>query len=251
MAGHSKFKNIMHRKGKQDAIRSKAFMKCARDITIASRSGLPDPAANPRLRLAIAAARAANLPKDRIERAIAAGQPGGDDGKVYEELRYEGFGPGRVALILDITTDNRNRTASDIRTLFSKNGGTLGETNSVSFMFDRKGEITYPAQKASADAMLEAAIEAGADDVESDDDSHTILTAPDDLMAVAGTLEKTFGEPDKCKLVWKPNTLVTLDLETARSLVNLLDLLEEHDDVDTVHGNFEIPDAIMAMLEAG
>ena len=250
MAGHSKFKNIMHRKGKQDAARSKAFMKCARDITIASRGGLPDPAANPRLRLAIATARAANLPKDRIERAIAAGQPGGDDGKIYEELRYEGFGPGRVALILDITTDNRNRTAAEIRSLFSKNGGNMGETNSVSFMFERKGEITYPADKGTPDAILEAAIEAGADDAESDDETHTILTAPDELMAVAGELEKSLGEPSSCKLIFKPTTLTAIeDVEAARSLMNFIDKLEEHDDVDAVHGNYDIPDDIMAQLE--
>ncbi len=250
MAGHSKFKNIMHRKGKQDAIRGKLFNKAAREITIASRGGLPDPAHNPRLRAAIAAARTCNLPRDRIERAITAGQPGGGDGKIYEELRYEGFGPGRVALVIDITTDNRNRTAAEIRSLLGKNGGVLGETNSVTFLFERKGEVTYPVGVASADTMLEAAIEAGADDVLSSDEEHTILTKPDDLSTVTNALESRFGDAAGFKLIWKPLTTVTLDADTARSLLALLDLLDEHDDVQAVYSNEDIPDDILAALDA-
>ena len=250
MAGHSQFKNIMHRKGKQDAIRSRMFNKLAREITIASRGGLPDPVNNPRLRAAIAEARANNLPKDRIERAIASGQPGGDDGKIYEELRYEAIGPGRVALILDITTDNRNRTAAEVRSILGKNGGTLGETNSVSLMFERKGRVVYAASAGDADTVLEAAIEAGADDVVSTSENHTILTQPNDLAAVTVALEGKFGEPQESKLVWKPGTTVSLDFETAQSLMGLLEVLEEHDDVQAIHANYEIPDDVMAQLAA-
>ncbi len=248
MAGHSKFKNIMHRKGKQDAIRAKTFNKAAREITIASRGGLPDPAHNPRLRLAVAAARAVNLPRDRIDRAIASGQPGADDGKIYEELRYEGFAPHRVALIVDITTDNRNRTAAEIRTLFSKNGGTLGEANSVSFMFDRLGEIVYPQAIGSADAVLEAAIEAGAEDVDSSGDTHAIYTQSDELMAVASALEEKFKEPETCKLIWKASSPIILDAVAAKEVMEFLELLDEHDDVQAIYGNYEIPDDIMAQL---
>lgn len=248
MAGHSQFANIMHRKGRQDAKRSKLFNKLAREIMIASRLGMPDPAYNPRLRTAIAAAKAQSLPRDRIEKAIKSGQPGGDDGKVYEEIRYEAIGPGRIAFIIDILTDNRNRTAAEIRTMFSKAGGTLGETNSVSFMFDRRGQIVYPAAIGSADAVLEAAIMAGADDVISDDETHTILTKPEDLMAVASEIEKAFGEPTDCKLVWRPNTSVTLDTNGAQSLLNFIDQLEDHDDVQNIYANYDIPEDVMAAL---
>lgn len=250
MAGHSQFKNIMHRKGRQDAKRAKVFNKLAREIMVAAAQGVPDPAFNPRLRAAIAEARTHSLPKDRIDRAIASAQPGANDGKVYEQLRYEGFGPGRVAVILDILTDNRNRTAAEIRTLFSKNGGNLGETGSVAFMFQRVGRIVYPVSAGSADAVLEKAIEAGADDVQSDDETHTILTQPDDLMAVAGALEQGgLGEASEAKLAWIPSTTVTLDLETAQSVMKFMDLLDDHDDVQTVHANFEIPDDVMAQLD--
>ncbi len=251
MAGHSQFKNIMHRKGRQDAIRSKKFNKVAKEITVAASMGMPDPASNPRLRAAIAEARAVNLPRDRIDRAIAAGQPGANDGKIYEELRYEAIGPGRVALILDILTDNRNRTAAEIRSLLGKNGGTLGETNSVSFMFTRVGRIVYPASVGSADAVLEKAIEAGADDVQSADDTHTILTKPEDLMAVASAIEASgLGEPSETKLAWIPNSTVSLDFDGAQSLMKLVDILEEHDDVQAIHANYEIPDDVMAQLDA-
>ncbi len=250
MAGHSQFSNIMHRKGRQDAKRSKIFNKLAREIMIAAKMGMPDPLYNPRLRAAIAAAKAQSLPRDRIEKAIKAGQPGGDDSKTYEEIRYEAIGPGRVAFILDILTDNRNRTAAEIRTMFSKNGGTLGETNSVSFMFDRLGQIVYPLSIGSADAVLEAAIEAGADDVVTGEDSHTILTKPDDLALVTTALEAKFGEPTEFKLIWRPNTTVTLDSEGAQNLMRFIDLLEDHDDVQTIHANYDIPEDVMAQLSA-
>ncbi|MFM2045557.1 MAG: hypothetical protein RLY86_4133 [Pseudomonadota bacterium] len=248
MAGHSQFKNIMHRKGAQDAKRAKKFNKLAREITVAVKSGLPDPAANPRLRAAITAARAENMPKDRIDRAVKQGIPGGDDA-VYEEVRYEGYGPGGVALIVEALTDNRNRTASDIRTAFSKNGGTLGETNSVSFMFNRVGQIAYPAAIASADAMLEAAIEAGAEDVQSDEDGHTVLTAVDDLGTVRDALEAKFGAPAGAKLTWQPQTLVPVTAEdAAQTLLKLIDVLDDNDDVQTVLGNFDIPADLIEKL---
>ena len=248
MAGHSQFANIMHRKGRQDSKRAKIFNKLVREIMVAAKQGLPDPAHNPRLRSAIAAAKAQSVPRDRIEKAIKAGQPGGDDGKVYEELRYEGFGPARVALIIDILTDNRNRTASEVRTILGKNGGTLGETNSVSFMFTRVGQIIYPASAGSADAVLEAAIEAGSDDVVSDDETHTILTKPDELAVVSSALEAKFGDPTESKLSWKPNVTTVLDLDQAKSILNLIDLLEDQDDIQTIHANYEIPDDVAAQL---
>jgi len=248
MAGHSQFKNIMHRKGAQDAKRAKVFTKIIRELTVAARSGLPDPASNPRLRAAIISARAGNMSKDTIDRAIKRGA-GGEDGTNYEEVRYEGYGPGGVALIVEALTDNRNRTASDVRTAFNKSGGALGETNSVSFMFSRLGEVTYPAKVASADAMLEGAIEAGADDVESGEEDHVILCAPDDLSAVRDALEATFGPSSSAKLVWRPATTAPVtDEEVAQSLFKFIDVLEDNDDVQTVYANFDIPDDLMAKL---
>ncbi len=248
MAGHSQFKNIMHRKGAQDAKRAKVFTKIIRELTVSARSGLPDPNANPRLRAAIQAARAANMPKDTIDRAIKRGA-GGEDGTIYEEVRYEGYGPGSVAIIVEALTDNRNRTAPEVRTAFSKNGGALGETNSVSFMFDRIGAIRFPAAAASADAMFEAALDAGADNVESSEDGHEIITSPDDLGAVREALEAKFGAPEYARLDWKPQTLVPVnDEDTAKTLMKLLDVLEDNDDVQRVQANFEIPDEILERL---
>ena len=249
MAGHSQFKNIMHRKGAQDARRARQFAKLIREITVSARQGLPDPAANPRLRAAVSAAREANMPKDTIDRAIkkAAGAGAGDD---YIEVRYEGYGPNGVAVIVEALTDNRNRTASDVRSAFSKHGGALGETNSVSFMFNRLGVIRYPAAAATDDAMLEAAIEAGADNVESDAESHEVTCATDDFFAVRDALESRFGAPESAKLDWRPTTQVTLDEDRAGSLLKLLDALEDNDDVQNVYANFDIPDAVMQLLSA-
>ena len=248
MAGHSQFKNIMHRKGAQDAKRAKVFTKIIRELTVAARSGLPDPAFNPRLRAAIISARAGNMSKDTIDRAIKRGA-GGEDGTNYEEVRYEGYGPGGVALIVEALTDNRFRTAGDVRTAFNKSGGALGETNSVSFMFQRLGEVTYPAKVASADAMLEGAIEAGADDVESGEEDHVVLCAPDDLSSVRDALEATFGPSSSSKLVWRPATNAPVtDEEVAQSLFKFIDVLEDNDDVQTVYANFDIPDELMAKL---
>jgi YebC/PmpR family DNA-binding regulatory protein len=250
MAGHSQFKNIMHRKGAQDAKRAKVFTKLIRELTVSAKTGLSDPAANPRLRAAIMAARAANMPKDTIDRAIKRGA-GGEDGANYEEVRYEGYGPGSVAIIVEALTDNRNRTAPEVRTAFAKNGGALGETNSVSFMFDRIGSIRYPAAAAGAEAMFEAALEAGADNVESSEDGHEITTAPDDLGAVREALEAKFGTPEHARLDWRPQTTVPVtDEDTARTLLKLLDQLEDNDDVQRVQANFEIPDEIMERLSA-
>jgi YebC/PmpR family DNA-binding regulatory protein len=248
MAGHSQFKNIMHRKGAQDAKRAKIFTKLIRELTVSARSGLPDPATNPRLRAAVIAARGANMPKDTIDRAIKRGA-GGEDGANYEEVRYEGYGPGSVAIIVEGLTDNRNRTASEVRTAFTKSGGALGESNSVSFMFDRVGAIRYTAASADADTMLEGAIEAGADNVESDEEGHEITCAPDDLAQVRDALEARFGAPDYARLDWKPQTLVAVtDEDTAKTLMKLLETLEDNDDVQRVQANFEIPDAIMERL---
>ena len=249
MAGHSQFKNIMHRKGAQDARRGRQFAKLIREITVAARQGLPDPAFNPRLRAAMVAARQANMPKDTVDRAIkkATGGSGGDD---YSEVRYEGYGPAGVAIIVEALTDNRNRTASDIRSAFAKQGGTLGETNSVSFLFSRVGVIRYPASAGSADDMLEAAIEAGADNVESDADSHEITTAAEDFFAARDALETRFGAPEAARLDWRPGTTVTLDEERATSVLKLLDVLEDSDDVQNVYANFDIPDAVMQKLSA-
>lgn len=246
MAGHSQFANIMHRKGRQDAKRAKMFNKLVREIIVAAKQGLPDPSHNPRLRSAIAAAKAQSVPRDRIEKAI---KPAGADDKQYDELRYEGFGPGRVALIIDILTDNRNRTASEVRTIMGKNGGIMGEPNSVSFMFQHVGMIVYPVGVGSADAVMEAAIEAGAEDVVSDEAQHTIYTRLEDLSAVSNALEAKLGEPQESKLTFRPTTTVELGLEDAKSLMNLIDLLEDQDDVQTIHANYEIPEDVAAQLE--
>lgn len=247
MAGHSQFKNIMHRKGAQDAKRARAFAKLIREITVSARQGLPDPASNPRLRAAMTAARQANMTRDTIDRAIkkATGTAGGDD---YVEVRYEGYGPAGVAVIVETLTDNRNRTASDVRSAFAKHGGALGETNSVSFLFNRLGVIRYPATVGSADDMLEAAIEAGADNAESDADGHEVTCAIEDFFAVRDALEARFGAPDSARLDWRPTTSVTLDEDRAGSLLKLLDVLEDNDDVQNVYANFDIPDAVMQRL---
>ncbi|HEY7577334.1 MAG TPA: YebC/PmpR family DNA-binding transcriptional regulator [Acetobacteraceae bacterium] len=249
MAGHSQFKNIMHRKGAQDARRGRQFAKLIREITVAARHGLPDPASNPRLRAAMVAARQANMPKDTVDRAIKKAT-GGGSGEDYAEVRYEGYGPAGVAVIVEALTDNRNRTASDIRSAFAKHGGTLGETNSVSFLFTRVGVIRYPAAAGSADDMLEAAIEAGADNTESDADGHEITTAAEDFFAVRDALEARFGSPESARLDWRPTTSVTLDEERATSVLKLLDVLDESDDVQNVYANFDIPDAVMRQLSA-
>jgi len=249
MAGHSAFKNIMHRKGAQDAKRARAFAKLIREITVSARTGLPDPAMNPRLRSAVVAARQASMPRDTIERAIkkAAGATGGED---YVDVRYEGYGPAGVALIVEALTDNRNRTASDVRAAFNKHGGAMGEANSVSFMFTRLGVIEYPAAIATTDAMLEAAIDAGADNVESGADGHEVTCAPDDLLSVRDALEARFGVPAAAKLDWRPSTSITLDEARAASLLKLIDALEDNDDVQNVYANFDIPDAVMQALSA-
>ncbi len=249
MAGHSQFKNIMHRKGAQDARRARQFARIIREITVSARAGLADPAANPRLRAAVAAAREANMPRDTIDRAIkkAAGAGGGED---YAEVRYEGYGPAGVAVIVEALTDNRNRTASDVRSAFSKQGGALGETNSVSFLFDRLGVIRYPASAASTDDMLEAAIEAGADDVESDDEAHAVTCAAGDFFAVRDALEARLGAPESARLDWRPTTVVRLDEDRAASVLKLLDALDENDDVQNVYANFDIPEAVLQKLSA-
>jgi YebC/PmpR family DNA-binding regulatory protein len=249
MAGHSQFKNIMHRKGAQDARRARQFAKVIREITVSARQGLPDPASNPRLRAAVTAARQANMPKDTVDRAIkkATGAGGGDD---YVEVRYEGYGPAGVAVIVEALTDNRNRTASDVRSAFSKHGGALGETNSVSFMFNRLGAIRYPLAAASGEDMLEAAIEAGAGDVESDEEAHEVTCAVEDFFAVRDALEARFGPPESARLEWRSTTTVVVDEDRAASLLKLLDVLEDSDDVQNVYANFEIPDAVMARISA-
>ena len=246
MAGHSKFKNIMHRKGAQDKKRSAMFSKLSREITVAAKMGLPDPDMNPRLRLAVNAAKAQSMPKDNIQRAIdKASAAGGED---YEEIRYEGYGPGGIALIVEALTDNRNRTATNVRTAFSKNGGNLGASGAVSHGFDRMGLITYPASAGDEEKVLEAAIEAGAQDVESSEDGHTIWTAADDLHQVATDLEKALGEAENVKLAWKPNITVDMDEGSAGTLLKLVDALDDDDDVQTVWGNYEISDEIMEKL---
>ena len=249
MAGHSQFKNIMYRKGAQDKKRAKIFTKIIRELTTAARSGLPDPNSNPRLRAAITAAKEANMPKDTVERAIKRGS-GADGGENYSEMRYEGYGPGGVAIIVEALTDNRNRTASELRAAFTKGGGNLGESNSVSFLFDRLGQVTYPAAAASADAMFEAAAEAGADNVESGPDEHVITGAPEALNEVRDALERRFGAPASARLVWKPKTAAPVDGETAEALFRLLETLEDSDDVQNVYANFEVSDDVMARLSA-
>jgi YebC/PmpR family DNA-binding regulatory protein len=249
MAGHSQFKNIMHRKGRQDAVRSKLFAKLAREITVSAKNGVADPAMNPRLRLAIQAARAENMPKDNIERAIKRAQ--GGDADNYEPIRYEGYAPGGVAVIVEALTDNRNRTGGAIRAVFTKYGGNLGATGSVSHMFARVGEIAYKAETGSADAMLEAAIEAGADDVLSDAAQHVVTCAFESLGEVSGGLEKRFGEPHATRIVWKPTLTTQLDASTAETVMKLIAALDDDDDVQSVFANFEVDEATLARLTAG
>jgi YebC/PmpR family DNA-binding regulatory protein len=248
MAGHSQFKNIMHKKGRADKARSKLFGKLAREITVAAKLGMPDPAFNPRLRAAIIAARAENMPKDNIERAIKKSQ--GGDTESYDEIRYEGYAPGGVAVIVEALTDNRNRTAGEVRAIFTKNGGNLAETGAVSFMFDHLGVVEYDAGKASADSMLEAAIEAGAEDAVSGEDGHQIFTTPDTLAEVAKALEAKFGEPRKAALVWKPQNAVGLDDEAGEKVLKLVDALDENEDVQNVYANFEVSDALVTKMSA-
>lgn len=248
MAGHSQFKNIMHRKGRQDKVRAKLFSKLGREITVAAKLGLPDPNFNPRLRAAIIAARAENMPKDNIERAIKKSQ--GSDTENYDEVRYEGYGPGGVAIIVEALTDNRNRTAGEVRASFTKSGGNLAETGAVSFMFDRVGQVEFDADKASVDSMLEAAIEAGAEDVVSDESGHVIYTAQDSLAEVAKALEAKFGEPRKAALTWKPQNTLSVDDEQGEKLLRLIETLEENDDVQNVYANFEVSDSLMAKMSA-
>ncbi|HSA81547.1 MAG TPA: YebC/PmpR family DNA-binding transcriptional regulator [Geminicoccaceae bacterium] len=248
MAGHSQFKNIMHRKGRQDAKRARTFTRLVREVQVAARAGLPDPAANPRLRSALQAARAANVPKDNIERAIRRGS--GAEGEHYEEVRYEGYGPGGAALIVETLTDNRNRTAADVRAAFSKLGGALGETGSVAFQFDRIGEIRYPAEATGPDAMLEAAIEAGAEDCRSTEDGHEIVCAPDDLAAVRDALEERLGPPEVARLGWRPQVAVPVGPDHAETLFKLLETLDELDDVQSVSANFEVDDEVLERLSA-
>ena len=246
MAGHSKFKNIMHRKGAQDKKRSAMFSKLSREITVAAKMGAPDPDMNPRLRVAVLAAKAQSMPKENIQRAIDKSSMG--DAADYEELRYEGFGPGGVSLIVEALTDNRNRTATNVRVIFSRNGGNLGASGSVSHGFDRMGLITYPATAGSADDLFEAATDAGADDVVSDEDGHEIWTAQDGLHEVAKALEAALGEAESTKLAWRPQTPVAVDGDDAEQLVKLIDALEEDDDIQTVWGNYEISDEVMERL---
>jgi YebC/PmpR family DNA-binding regulatory protein len=247
MAGHSKFKNIMHRKGAQDKKRSNLFSKLSREITVAARHGMPDPDMNPRLRLAVNNARAQSMPKDNIQRAID--KASGGDADSYEEVRYEGYGPGGVALIVEALTDNRNRTATAVRTAFSKNGGNLGASGAVSHGFERKGMIEYGPGAGDEEKVLEAAIEAGADDVESDVDGHVIWTGMEALHEVAGALETSLGEAESVKLAWKPNLTVEMDESDAGTLLKLVDALDDDDDVQTVWGNYEIPDEVMEKLD--
>lgn len=246
MAGHSKWANIQHRKGRQDAARSKLFSKLAKEITVAAKMGDPDPEKNPRLRLAIKEAKSSSVPKDVINRAIKKSQ--GGEGENYEEICYEGYGPNGVAVIVEAMTDNRNRTASVVRSTFSKNGGNLGETGSVSFMFERKGEVSYPVSAGDADTVLLAAIEAGAEDVESSDDGHIIYCADTDLGEVSNALEDDLGESATTKLIWKPTTTTDMDLEAMEKLMKLIDALEDDDDVQRVTANFDVSDEIMAQL---
>jgi YebC/PmpR family DNA-binding regulatory protein len=249
MAGHSQFKNIMYRKGAQDAKRAKVFTKIIRELTVAAKSGQADPAANPRLRAAIIAARQANMSRDTMERAIKRGA-GGEDNTAYDEVRYEGYGPGGVAVIVEALTDNRNRTASEVRTLFAKAGGNLGETNSVSFMFERKGVIVYAAKAASGDAMFEAGLEAGADNVESAPAGHEITCAVDDFSTVRDALEAKFGEAQEAKLQWRPLNTTLVEGDTADSLMKLIDALEDNDDVQNVYANYEVSEETLQRLSA-
>lgn len=248
MAGHSQFKNIMHRKGKQDGIRSKMFSKLAREITVAAKMGLPDPTMNAALRLAVQNAKAQSMPKDNIDRAIK--KASGADAESYDAIRYEGYGPGGIAVIVETLTDNRNRTASTVRSTFTKAGGALGETGSVSFSFDHVGEITYKASVGDADKVMEAAIEAGAEDVVSDEDGHTIYCAFEDMNEVSKALEDVLGAPESVKAIWKPQNTIEVDEEKAQSLMKLIGTLEDDDDVQNVYSNFEVSDEVMAKLSA-
>lgn len=246
MAGHSKWANIQHRKGRQDAARSKLFSKLSKEITVAAKMGDPDPDKNPRLRMAVKEGKSQSLPKDVIDRAIKKSQVG--DGDEYEEIRYEGYGPNGVAVIVEAMTDNRNRTASNVRSTFSKNGGNLGETGSVGFMFDRKGEVTYAASVGDADTIMMAAIEAGAEDVESTEDGHVVWCADTDLNDVGNALEAELGESESTKLVWRPTTTTEMDLEAMQKLMKLVDALEDDDDIQRVTTNFEASDEVMEQL---
>ena len=248
MAGHSKWANIQHRKGRQDAVRAKLFSKLSKEITVAAKMGDPDPDKNPRLRLAVKEARGQSMPKDNIERAIK--KAAGGEGDEYEEIRYEGYGPGGVAVIVEAMTDNRNRTASTVRSTFTKAGGNLGETGSVGFMFERKGAVSYPVEVGDADTVLMAAIEAGAEDVESGEDGHLIWCADTDLNDVSNALEAELGESESTKLAWRPTTTTELDLEGMQKLMRLIDALEDDDDVQNVTTNFEASDEVMAQLAA-
>ncbi|WP_224826535.1 YebC/PmpR family DNA-binding transcriptional regulator [Cognatishimia sp. MH4019] len=246
MAGHSKWANIQHRKGRQDKLRSKLFSKLAKEITVAAKMGDPDPDNNPRLRLAVKEAKSQSVPKDVIDRAIKKSQ--GGDAENYDEIRYEGYGPNGVAVIVEAMTDNKNRTASTVRSTFTKNGGNLGETGSVSFMFERKGEVTYTAEAGDADTVMMAAIEAGAEDVESSDEGHTIYCADTDLGAVSSALEAELGESESTKLIWKPTTTTELDLDGMQKLMKLIDALEDDDDIQRVTANFEASDEVLEQL---
>ena len=249
MAGHSQFKNIMYRKGAQDKKRAKLFAKLGRELMVAAKEGGSDPSGNPRLRSAIATARSNNMPKDNIDRAIARGS-GDSDGANFEEIRYEGYGPGGVALIVEALTDNRNRTASEVRSAFSKYNGNLAETGAVSFLFDRIGEIRYASEAGDSDTVFEAALEAGADDVETTDETHEIRCQPEDLHSVAGVLEGSLGEPQSAQLVWRPQTTVSLDEGPASTLLKLLDVLDDNDDVQSVSANYDIAEDVMERLTA-
>jgi YebC/PmpR family DNA-binding regulatory protein len=246
MAGHSKWANIQHRKGRQDAARSKLFSRLSKEITVAAKMGDPDPDKNPRLRLAVREARANSMPRENIDRAIK--KASGGDAETYEEIRYEGYGPNGVAIIVEAMTDNRNRTASNIRSTFTKRGGNLGETGSVAFLFERKGQIVYPAAAGSDDEVMMAAIEAGAEDVESGDEGHVVWCADTDLGEVSAALEAALGEADSARLVWRPQTTTELDLEAAQSLMKLIEALEDDDDVQSVTANFEVSEEVMAQL---
>lgn len=248
MAGHSKWANIQHRKGRQDKIRAKLFSKMSKEITVAAKMGDPDPDKNPRLRLAVKEAKSNSVPKDVIDRAIKKSQAG--EGDEYEEIRYEGYGPNGVAVIVEAMTDNRNRTASNVRSTFTKNGGNLGETGSVGFMFERKGAVSYPVAVGDADTVMMAAIEAGAEDVESTEDGHVIWCADTDLNDVSNALEAELGESDSSKLVWRPTTTTEMDLEAMQRLMKLIDALEDDDDVQQVTTNFDASDEVMAQLDA-
>ena len=249
MAGHSQFKNIMFHKGAQDKKRAKLFAKLAREITVAAKLSGDDPSSNPRLRSAMVTARSNNMPKDNIERAIKKGMGGGDDAN-YEEVRYEGYGPGGIAVIVDALTDNRNRTASEVRAAFNKYGGSLGETNSVAFMLDRVGEISYLADAATAETMFEGALEAGASDVESSEEGHTVICEVTEFNIVRDALEQQFGEAESARLSWRPQTLIAVDAEKGETLMKLLDVLDDNDDVQFVAANYDMDEDVLAQLSA-